>query len=271
MLMNLCVNARDAIESKSEANGRVAQMGGSKGTIRIQTANVDLTKEEASRFLNATAGQYVRITVQDTGCGMTPAIIERLFEPFFTTKGEKRGTGLGLAVVYGIVQTHSGFIDVESSVGEGSTFRVFLPVYKQKVAESRTISYAPNLTAGKGTILVADDDAQVKDMVLRALEKSGYVVLSAENGVEAMLKYKAHKENIDLVILDMVMPQMNGRDCLYHLKEINPAVKVIIMTGFTTDGSADDLLGEGAISVIRKPFELQTFTEEIQKAIGRAN
>ncbi len=208
------------------------------------------------------------ISVQDTGSGMSPRIIERLFEPFFTTKGAKRGTGLGLAVVYGIVQNHSGFIDLESREGEGSTFKIYLPVVKDKKAKPRTLIYSPNLAAGKGTILVADDDAQVKDMVLRALEKSGYVVLSAENGVEAMLKYKAHKDVIDLVILDMVMPQMNGRDCLYHLKEINPSVKVIIMTGFTTDGSADDLLGEGALSVIRKPFELQTFTEEIRKAIG---
>jgi two-component system cell cycle sensor histidine kinase/response regulator CckA len=268
MLMNLCVNARDAIESKNQKAKKDTESESPVDLITIQTNNVELNVLDAVRYLNARPGQYVCITVQDTGIGMSSKIMDRLFEPFFTTKGEKRGTGLGLAVVYGIVQNHSGFIDVRSQMGEGSTFKIYLPVLKDTRAETRATAYSPNLTSGKGTVLVADDDKQVKDMVLRALEKSGYSVISAENGFEAMLKYKANREIIDLVVLDMIMPQMSGRDCLLHLREINPAVKVLIMTGYTTNGSAEDLLQEGATGVIRKPFELQAFTEAVQKAIS---
>lgn len=267
MLMNLCVNARDAIEILSEDTRRGAGGEPVGGVITMQTENVDLDVFAASRYLNAKPGEYVCISVQDTGNGMSSKIMDRLFEPFFTTKGEKRGTGLGLAVVYGIVQTHSGFIDLQSQPGEGSTFKIYLPVNKDMKIQTKSAVYSPNLTAGKGTVLVADDDNQVKDMVLRALEKSGYSVITAENGYEAMVKYQENRDVIDLVVLDMIMPQMSGRECLFQLRKINPSVKVLIMTGYTTGGSAEDLLEEGAARVIRKPFELQVFTEAVQSVI----
>jgi len=267
MLMNLCVNARDAIAILSEDTRRGAEGKPVGGVITMQTENVDLDVFAASGYLNAKPGEYVCISVQDTGNGMSSKIMDRLFEPFFTTKGEKRGTGLGLAVVYGIVQTHSGFIDLQSQPGEGSTFKIYLPVNKDMKIQTKSAVYSPNLTAGKGTVLVADDDNQVKDMVLQALEKSGYSVITAENGYEAMVKYQENRDVIDLVVLDMIMPQMSGRECLFQLRKINPSVKVLIMTGYTTDGSAEDLLEEGAARVIRKPFELQVFTEAVQSVI----
>lgn len=263
LIMNLCVNADDAILSlqKERENGVRVE---TRGTISISTANVDLNEREIAKFLNAKPGRYVCLTVSDSGCGMDAHTMERLFEPFFTTKGEKRGTGLGLAVVYGIVQNHRGFLDVESRLGAGSSFRIYLPVVKERSGARKPQRYAAELTSGKGTVLLADDDHQVMDMLSRALEKSGYQVVSARNGVEALLKYKTHRDQVDLVVLDMVMGQLNGRDCLRHLKQINPDVKVIIITGHTTDGSAEDLLNEGALRVISKPFELRNFTRDIR-------
>jgi len=271
MLMNLCVNARDAVGSKTEQSRKSDTVEPAGGLITLQTENIALDVLTASRYLDAKPGEYVCISVQDTGTGMSPKIMDRLFEPFFTTKGEKKGTGLGLAVVYGIVQTHSGFIDLQSQVGEGSTFRIYLPVVEKSKAKSKTATYNPNLTSGLGTVLVADDDNQVMDMVLRALEKSGYSVITAENGLDAMAKYTANRDTIDLVVLDMVMPQMGGRECLLQLRKIDPSVKVLIMTGYTTDGSAEELLEVGAARVIQKPFELQAFTEAIRSLIDSTN
>lgn len=268
LIMNLCVNADDAILSgrKDGVSGDTSNAG---GTIAIRTANVDLNERDATKFLNAKPGRYVCLTVSDTGCGMDAATMERLFEPFFTTKGEKRGTGLGLAVVYGIVQNHHGFLDVESRPGAGSTFRIYIPALKDRGEARKPLRYAAELTSGRGTILLADDDHQVMDMLSRTLEKSGYQVIPASNGVEALLKYKTHRDLIDLVVLDMVMGQLNGRDCLHHLKQINPEVKVVIITGHTTDGSAEDLLNEGALRVISKPFELRNFTSDVRTVMGR--
>ena len=271
MLMNLCVNARDAVESKAEIARKSDASEPAGGLITLQTQNIELDAFGASRYLGAKPGEYVCISVQDSGSGMSRKIMDRLFEPFFTTKGERRGTGLGLAVVYGIVQTHSGFIDLQSQAGEGSTFKIYLPVVATSKAKSKAVAYSPNLTSGIGTVLVADDDIQVMDMVLRALEKSGYSVITAEDGQDAMAKYMDNRDRIDLVVLDMVMPQMGGRDCLLQLRKIDPSVKVLIMTGYTTDGSAEELLEVGAARVIQKPFELLAFTEAIQSLINNAD
>jgi CheY-like chemotaxis protein len=262
MIMNLCVNARDAIMSKVSETGeeRVEE-------ICLRTTNVELSAAQASRHINAKPGKHVRITVTDTGKGMSGEVMKRLFEPFFTTKGEKSGTGLGLAVVYGIVQHHDGFIDVRSTEGEGSTFEVFLPVSKEMRSEKTTDSIEGSLTAGKGTMLVVEDEPQVRKMIRLTLEKSGYTVVSAANGIEAVSKFRTHQNDIDLVILDMVMPEMGGQQCFHELKGMNPDVKIVIMTGYTADGSADDFVRDGALQIIEKPFELREFTKIVQRAI----
>ena len=267
LIMNLCVNADDAIQSlrPDEQPGLSAGVG---GTITITTANVELDERAAGKFLDSRPGGYVCLIVRDTGTGMEPATIERLFEPFFTTKGKMNGTGLGLAVVYGIVHNHSGFIDVESEPGSGSSFKIYLPVAEETNEQPDPVRFSPKLVIGNGTVLLVDDDDQVRQMLSRALEKSRYAVISASNGFEAVQKYQSHRDQIDLVILDMVMPRMNGRDCLHRLKEINPDVKVVIMTGYTTDASAVELFGEGALRVVPKPFDLQSFTDDIKSIIG---
>lgn len=242
-----------------------------QGVLTLRTGNVDLDPLSASRYLNAVQGLYICLTVEDSGTGMSPAILDRIFEPFFTTKGERRGTGLGLAVVYGIVQNHKGFIDVRSIKDLGSTFRIYLPVLDEDKKTSTDNIYSPEIASGKGTVLVAEDDPQVRSMVLRTLEKAGYTVLSANNGHEAVSLYKKHKDSVDLVVLDVVMPEMGGRDCFRHLKIINPSIKIVIMTGFTSDGSVEDFLDMGAIEVVKKPFELNDFSQVVHKAISTEN
>ena len=174
------------------------------------------------------------------------AAAESPLEPFFTTKGEKSGTGLGLAVVYGIVQNHDGLIDVRSSEGSGSEFNIYLPVFEADQVEEPNHSYAPDLTVGKGTILVAEDNPQVQGMIVRAPEESGYKVAAARDGADAIAIYEEKGSSIDLVILDMLTPHMGGRDCFYKLKEIDSTAKLLLMTGFTANGSSDDFLKEGA-------------------------
>jgi signal transduction histidine kinase/CheY-like chemotaxis protein len=267
MVMNLCVNARDAILSALKGEGTGAPRK-DRGLLTLRTRNQDLDAAAAFRFLNAKPGSYVCLSVQDNGIGMSAAQLDRLFEPFFTTKGEKSGTGLGLAVVYGIVQSHGGFIDVRSREKEGSTFWVFLPAKLKAGREHRPADAAADLAAGKGTILVAEDDPQVREMITETLTKSGYAVIMAQNGLEAFSLYKASSRPVDLVILDLVMPQMGGKECYYRLKSLNPKLKILVMTGFTADGSAEEFRREGASGVIIKPFELQEFTEIIQRILS---
>jgi two-component system cell cycle sensor histidine kinase/response regulator CckA len=267
VLMNLCMNARDAILTRFEPADPKATSARSRGELTLRTYNVDLEWHTAALYLNARPGRYVCITVEDTGMGIPAEFMDRLFEPFFTTKGESGGTGLGLAVVYGIVQNHDGFIDVQSREAMGSIFTVYLPAQKQTEEEVPAEEYVPDLTAGKGSVLVVEDNPQVQGMMIRALEESGYRVFSAKNGVDAITLYKKHGKLLDLVVLDMVMPQMGGRECFYRLKKINPAVKVLIITGFTTDGSLEDFLEEGARGIMTKPFELQAFTQNVQRII----
>lgn len=267
MLMNLCVNARDAIMTKNDYLQSEGRQAG--GLLELSTSNVELSTRLASRFLNVQPGRYISLTIRDSGTGISPQVMDRLFEPFFTTKGEKRGTGLGLAVVYGIVQNHDGFIDVVSKPGEGSSFQIYLPVFKNHEGKPAPKPYAPDLAAGRGTVLVAEDEPQVREMVIRALEKSGYSVFSAENGREAVSLFEKYGREVDLVVLDMVMPHMGGQECYQQLKALDPEVRVMIMTGYTSDTSAEAFFREGNIQVIKKPFELQSFTRAVQQAIGR--
>jgi two-component system cell cycle sensor histidine kinase/response regulator CckA len=269
MVMNLCVNARDAILSALKAEEELGKAQKSQGLLVLRTRNQDLDAATASRYLNAKPGSYVCLTVQDNGVGIPDANLDRVFEPFFTTKGEKSGTGLGLAVVYGIVRGHGGFIEVQSRQKEGSTFWVFLPAQYEPGRERRPADSGADLAFGKGTILVADDDPQVREMISETLTKSGYAVLIARDGVETLSQYQSSPQPIDLVILDLVMPQMGGRECYYRLKGLNPKVKILVMTGFTADASAEDFRREGASAVITKPFGLREFTETIQRIVRK--
>jgi signal transduction histidine kinase/ActR/RegA family two-component response regulator len=251
VLMNLCVNARDAMPEG--------------GTLTLDTRNVTLDEEYARMVLEARPGRYVRLSVSDTGCGMSPEVQARLFEPFFTTKGMAEGTGLGLAMVYGIVKGHEGFVQVYSKEGRGSTFHVYLPAIKVAVEERG--GEEMEWPTGTETILVVDDEDGVRALGQAVLEDCGYSVLMAEDGVQALEVYQAHREEIALVVLDVIMPRMSGLECLRRLREMDPQVKVLISTGYTARDLAEELVAEGALGVVAKPFRIRDFATAVREAI----
>jgi two-component system cell cycle sensor histidine kinase/response regulator CckA len=260
VLVNLCMNARDAMKD--------APGGPAGSTIMIETANIELRGEDVGRSVGARPGRYVRLTVRDTGIGMSPELLERLFIPFVTTKGASSGTGLGLAVVYGIVASHQGFIDVQSEPGKGSTFEIFLPMTERQGETQAETAPAAALVHGQGTILVVDDEPQVREVISRVLASCGYTVIAAADGREALAMF-GDGSGIDLVVLDMVMPGMGGRECLAQLRKANAAVRVVIATGYTSDGSAQELLGEGALAIVEKPLDIAAFAGIVQTILGK--
>ncbi|MGD0727888.1 MAG: response regulator [Spirochaetia bacterium] len=260
VLVNLCMNARDAMKD--------APGGPAGSTIMIETANIELRGEDVGRYVGARPGRYVRLTVRDTGVGMSPELLERLFIPFVTTKGASSGTGLGLAVVYGIVASHQGFIDVQSEPGKGSTFEIFLPMSERQGETQAETAPAAALVHGQGTILVVDDEPQVREVISRVLASCGYTVIAAADGREALARF-GDGSGIDLVVLDMVMPGMGGRECLAQLRKANAAVRVVIATGYTSDGSAQELLGEGALAIVEKPLDIAAFAGIVQTILGK--
>jgi two-component system cell cycle sensor histidine kinase/response regulator CckA len=254
VLMNLCLNARDAMPDG--------------GTLTLKTGNVILDEEYARTVPEAQPGRYVRLSVSDTGCGMSPEVQARLFEPFFTTKEPSKGTGLGLAVVYGIVKGHGGFINVYSEVEQGSTFRVYLPAIEMAVQEKEVEGL--ELPTGTETILLVDDEEMVLEFGQGVLERCGYTVLTAEDGVQALEVDQAHQGKITLVVLDAIMPQMSGRECLRRLRELDPQVKVLISTGYTAEGLAQELVAEGALGVVEKSSVLQDFAVAVRAALDQS-
>jgi two-component system, cell cycle sensor histidine kinase and response regulator CckA len=259
VLVNLCVNGRDAMmEGLAERR---------KGTLAIETENVDLTEERAGQYMTAPPGPYVLLRVRDTGVGIPSEVMERLFIPFVTTKNAQRGTGLGLAVVYGIVTGHHGFLDVRSAVGQGAVFEILFPTSEREGNPHAVEVAPPPLAQGQGTILVVDDEPPVRAIMSRALAACGYTVITAADGREALSKFGSGK-GVHLVILDMMMPGMGGRECLAHLRAVDSGVRVLVTTGYTSDGSAQELLAEGALAIVEKPLDLQSFTETVQKSMA---
>jgi len=246
VLMNLMVNAADAMP-----------LG---GDLFLTTSNIS-HNEFQGKVYQPKPGNYVSLTVTDTGIGMDAKTLERIFNPFFTTKEFGKGTGLGLASVYGIIKGHGGYVDVESEKGKGATFKIYLPATEKKI-EKAGKGLDPILR-GTETILIIDDEDQVLDVGQRFLRFMGYHVLAARDGEEAISIYKSHREKIDLVILDLVMPKMEGGKVFDRLKEISPEVKVLIASGYSLDGEASQLLERGAKGFIQKPFDMKQLSQSI--------
>jgi PAS domain S-box-containing protein len=241
VLMNLAINARDAMP-----NG---------GTLTIDLENIRLDQQEASVHFGATPGSYVIVRVKDTGSGISPDIINRIFDPFFTTKEPEKGTGLGLFSVLNIVKSHGGFIDVQSEVGKGTEFKVFLPAEEEQVEVRMDRDYVA--VAGHGeTILIVDDERNLQDVLRATLESRNFTVLTAFDGIEAVKMYEKNKSRISVVLLDMLMPTLNGPSTIPMLRRINPQVKIIGMTGCMMENLTNEmhsLMQE--LPFLQKPFD----------------
>ncbi len=251
ILMNLLVNAADAMPAG--------------GDIFLRTINIP-HGDMKGKLYNPKPGDYVLLTVTDTGIGMDPKTVQHIFEPFFTTKELGRGTGLGLASVYGIVKGHGGYVDVESEKGRGTTFKIYLPASKEEVYN--TIELPDNISKGTGTILLVDDEEAVLEVGEKLLKVMGYHVLTAREGREAINVYKKHRETVDLVLLDIIMPNMKGGEVFDCLKEINPDIKVLLSSGYSIDGEASKILERGGKGFIQKPFHLERLSETIRAILG---
>ncbi len=256
VLMNLCVNARDAIADV--------------GTLTIATANCALDAAFCAAHADATEGEFVRLTVSDTGRGMADDVLMHVFEPFFTTKGVGEGTGLGLATVYGVLQQNNGFITVSSEVGSGTTFAIFLPRsagVDDSAADSDDVSTVPR---GHETILVVDDDPAMRRVVTAMLTSLGYTVRSASGPTEAMQLARDHPGVFDLLLADMVMPGMNGRTLAAQLPDQRVDIKRLFMSGFTGPRSGELSEVEREHSSIAKPFALAALASKVREVLDRA-
>ena len=249
-ILNLCINARDAMPEG--------------GVLALESSQVTLGEGDSSRPSRCLPGNYARITVRDTGVGIAPQLLGRIFDPFFTTKEPGRGSGLGLSMVYGMASSAGGFVQVESEVGLGSAFSIHLPL-KAPPVERRVAVRSSVLETGSGTVLVVDDEPMVLAFVEEGLKRLGYQVLTAVDGRQACEVYSSHSNQIDMVLLDMVMPGTTGLEACRRLREINPNVKVILSSGYSSGDVVREARLAGALGFIGKPYSL----EELSSALRR--
>ena len=239
------------------------------GDLYIQTENARLD-EAFAKPLQAEPGEYVKVMVSDNGTGMNEATRQRIFEPFFTTKGRGTGTGLGLASVYGIVNRHGGIIDVNSEEGEGTTFVLYLPASVGKSsgpgAQAKNLHGMPG---GEETILLVDDEEMIVEIGEQLLARLGYSVLVAKSGEEAVEIYDANAASIHMVILDMIMPGMGGKETYHRLKAINPGVKALLSSGYSIEGTARDIMQNGCSGFLQKPFNLKELAEKVREILDK--
>ena len=254
ILLNLGVNAADAMPDG--------------GTLVIETENKTLTEEYERSHPGAKPGNYVLMTVNDTGCGMAEEIVEHIFEPFFTTKDMGKGTGLGLASVYGIVKSYGGYIMCYSEIGQGTAFKIYLPAIER--ADRPAMTNSPIVhSSGRGeTILVVDDEASIREYTSTVLTRFGYQVITCDSGEEALERVAQNDAAIDLIILDLGMPGMGGHRCLQNMLAHDPSLKVIIASGYSAHGPVKKTIDSGAVGFIAKPFQVEELLQIIWESLG---
>jgi CheY-like chemotaxis protein len=247
-------------------NGRDAMPGG--GTLTLDMTEVELDVAYSEMHLGVVPGPYVRLTVSDTGAGMTPQVRARIFEPFFTTKGVGQGTGLGLATVHGIVTRNGGSVTVSSEIGRGTTFNVYFPAAHIAEVPATPASAPLRLPVGTETIVVVEDDAALRQLTTRLLHKQGYRVLVAANADEALQLFD-HTPCVDLLLTDVIMPQVSGPELARRLTAERPDLKVIFMSGYTEHGIVDNGILNPGISFLSKPFTIETLGRKIRELLDR--
>jgi PAS domain S-box-containing protein len=252
VLMNLAVNARDAMPDG--------------GALVIETSDVVLDERYTSEHFEVAPGPYVRVVVTDDGTGIDPAALPRIFEPFFTTKEQGKGTGLGLSTVFGIVKQSGGHVSVSSSLGVGTTFEVYLP-RTDRVAVVEPVAPAPRDVRGTETVLLVEDDPGVRSAMLSILRSRGYVVLEARNGGEALLACRQHRESIDLLITDVVMPGMNGAKVAERVKEMRPGLKVLFVSGYTDDTVVHHGVLDPGVHLLAKPLTPDAVARKVREVL----
>jgi CheY-like chemotaxis protein len=251
VLMNLYVNAWQAMP------------GG--GDLYIRTESVTLNVSDTKGF-SIPPGRFVKTSITDTGIGMDDVTREKIFDPFFSTKG--KGSGLGLSSVYGIIKNHGGFIDVYGEKGIGTTFDIYLPASNKDAVDVSSQTGEGTIKRGNGTVLLVDDENMIIDVGRAMLEKLGYSVLIARNGQEALDVYEKHRKKTDLIILDMIMPDMGGGEIYDRLKKFDGDVKVLLSSGYSINGQANEIMKRGCKGFIQKPFSIKDLSFKIQEALG---
>jgi len=253
VLMNLVVNARDAMP-----NG---------GRLTIETARVEIDETYASTHLSVQTGSYVMLAVSDTGFGIDPETQKHIFEPFFTTKEQGKGTGLGLSTVYGIVKQSGGHIWLYSEPAQGTVFKIYLPVAANTQTEANATLVPADLPRGTETILIVEDEPQIRKLAFDCLAYCGYDVISSGNGTEALELLGRLKRPVDLVLTDVVMPKLSGRELSERILAIQPSAKVLFMSGYTNDAVVNHGILDGASSFIQKPFTLESLVRRVRQVL----
>jgi CheY-like chemotaxis protein len=252
ILLNLCVNARDAMP------------GG--GNLIVDAQNCTLDEQYTAMNIEAAAGRYVCISVTDSGAGIPQEIIHKIFEPFFTTKEPKKGTGLGLSTVAAIVKSHKGLLDVHSEPGKATTFKVYLPAMEDGSAAKQKRQIVKHRGNGE-TILVVDDETSILNVTRQTLEAFGYRVLTAQDGAEAVAVYAEKKNEIAVVLTDVIMPIMDGTSLIRVLMRINPSIKIVRASGYCSDASADGFLQAGGKHLLTKPYTAETLLKTMREIL----
>jgi PAS domain S-box-containing protein len=253
LLANLVVNARDAIADT--------------GTITLETENATLDESYCAGHVGFAPGEYVLLAVSDTGTGMSKEVLQNVFEPFFTTKDVGKGTGLGLATVYGIVKQNNGFINAYSELDHGTIFKIYLPRFQAETVEAPAQAATAPPRRGTETVLIVEDEASILKLSERMLRELGYEVLAADSAAEALRLAEEHAGEIHLLMTDVVMPEMNGRDLADRLASIKPGLKYLFMSGYTANVIAHRGILDEGVSFLQKPFSMTTLAQKIREAL----
>jgi CheY-like chemotaxis protein len=253
VLMNLATNARDAMP------------GG--GAFTIKTEQIDIAEDFTMAHGYGKFGPYAMITISDTGVGMDEAIRKRIFEPFFTTKGVGKGTGLGLAVVYGIIKQHEGFINLYSEPGMGTTFRIYLPLIASEAVKDTVPRLIDAPVRGTETVLLAEDDGNLRKLSESLLEEFGYTVISAVDGEEAVTKFIENRDTIQLLLFDLIMPKMNGKEASDEIRKIRPEMKVLFASGYDPDFIEQKTLLEEGVHLVYKPISPMDLLRKVRSVL----